>query len=244
MPLLATPQQLQRIRDLVFNYLRLPLDTSNVPGSLMEANLKEARGVDTEVLRTYDFVDMISRSEKIGWQVKSTKSATPVTWIRGKIANKEELIRNSHTSAAERQNLGDTVIDYCNAHIANSFRLYGLEEIGYARLINFGGRFRYFEIPLLKNDGSVLFRPMDYEWKWSEQKNTRAKEQKPALHGVHKPTQIKHWAWHGQGENQLHFTGERFWWPGADYAHAISFDGPSESQTVSFEALAEWLATL
>ena len=45
----------------------------------MEANLKEVRGGDTEVLHTYDFVDVISRSEKIGWQVKSTKSTTPVT---------------------------------------------------------------------------------------------------------------------------------------------------------------------
>lgn len=244
MPLLATPEQLQRIRDLVFNYLRLPLDTSNVPGSLMEANLKEARGGDTEVLRTYDFVDVISRSEKIGWQVKSTKSTTPVTWIRGKIADKEELIKASHVSAAGRQMLGNTVMDYCNHHIADSLLRYGLEEIGYSRLINFGGAFRYFEIPLLKNDGSVLFQPSDYEWRWSEQKNTRVKEQKPALHGFHKPTGTKHWAWHGQGENQLHFTGERSWWPAAEYPHNIAFEAPSEGQAVSFEALAEWLAML
>ena len=244
MPLLSNPQQLQRIRALVFNYLRLPLDTSNVPGSFMEANLKEARGGDTEVLRTYDFVDVISRSEKRGWQVKSTKSTTPVTWIRGKIARKEELIRASHLTDAGLQELGDAVLNYCNAHIANSFRLYGLEEIGYARLINFGSKFRYFEIPLLKNDGSVLFRPTDYEWRWSQQKKTLAKEQKPALHGFHKQTQVKHWAWHGQGENQLHFTGERLWWPKETYQHGISFDGPSETQTVSFEALADWLATL
>ncbi len=44
MPLLATPQQLQCIRGLIFNYLRLPLGLSTVPGSLMEAILKEARG--------------------------------------------------------------------------------------------------------------------------------------------------------------------------------------------------------
>lgn len=244
MPFLSNPQQLQRIRALIFNYLRLPLDTSNVPGSFMEANLKEARGGDTEVLRTYDFVDVISRSEKVGWQVKSTKSTTPVTWIRGKIASKEELIRVSHLSDAGLQALGDAVLNYCNAHIASSFRLYGLEEIGYARLINFGSRFRYFEIPLLKNDGSVLFQPADYEWKWSQQKKTLTKEQKPALHGFHKKTQVKHWAWHGQGENQLHFTGERLWWPVETYQHGISFDGPSETQTVSFEALADWLATL
>jgi hypothetical protein len=244
MPILATPDQLQRIHDLIFNYLRLPLGLSTVPGSLMEANLKEVRGGDTEVLHTYDFVDVISRSEKIGWQVKSTNSATPVTWIRGKIANKEELIKNSHASAAGLQELGDTVIDYCNHHIADSFTLYGLEEIGYSRLINFGGKFRYFEIPLIKNDGSVLFKPANYEWKWSKQKNTVAKEQKPALHGFHKQTQVKHWAWHGLGENQLHFTGERLWWPDATYACSISFAGPLASQYVSFEALADWLATL
>jgi len=235
MPLLATPEQLQRIRALVFNYLRLPLDTSNVPGSLMEANLKEARGGDTEVLRTYDFVDVISRSEKIGWQVKSTNSTTPVTWKRADIDNKEELIKDE--SAAGRQKLGDTVIDSCNHKIANSFKRYGLEEIAYSRLINDKGKFRYFEIPLLKNDGSVLFEPADYKWEWSKGK-------KRALHGVRKLTGIKHWAWHGLGESQLHFTGERSWWPAADYAHGVSFDGPSESQTVSFEALADWLATL
>ncbi len=136
------------------------------------------------------------------------------------------------------------MLNYCNAHIASSFRLYGLEEIGYARLINFGSRFRYFEIPLLKNDGSVLFQPADYEWRWSQQKKTLTKEQKPALHGFHKQTRVKHWAWHGQGENQLHFTGERLWWPEETYLHSVSFDGPSEAQTVSFEALADWLATL
>jgi hypothetical protein len=53
MPILATPDQLQRIHDLIFNYLRLPLGLSTVPGSLMEANLKEVRGGDTEVLHTY-----------------------------------------------------------------------------------------------------------------------------------------------------------------------------------------------
>ncbi len=244
MPLLATPDQLERIQALVFNYLRLPLGLSTIPGSLMEANLKEVRGGDTEVLHTYDFVDVISRNEKIGWQVKSTKNTTPVTWIRGKIANKEELIKESLASAEGLQRLGDTVIDYCNHHIADSFRLYGLKEIGYSRLVNYGDSFRYFEIPLLKNDGPVLFKPADYEWKWSKEKNTVSKEQRPALHGTHKRTKAKHWAWHGQGENQLHFTGEKLWWPAADYPHSISFAGPSESQSVSFEALADWLATL
>ncbi len=210
----------------------------------MEANLKEVRSGDTEVLRTYDFVDVISRNDKIGWQVKSTKSTTPVTWIRGKIADKEELIKASYELAAGLQKLGDTVIDYCNHHIAESFRLYHLEEIGYARLINLGGTFRYFEIPLLKNDGSILFKPAEYDWQWSKEKNKKTKEQKPALHGIHKQTKRKHWAWHGQGENQLHFTGERLWWPNADYDHSISFDGPTENQTVSFEVLADWLATL
>ena len=192
MPLLASPQQLQRIHALIFNYFRLPLDLSTVSGSLMEAILKEARDGDTEVLHTYDFVDIISRSQKIGWQVKSTKNTTPVTWIRGKIANEEKLIKDSHESAAGLQKLGDTVIEYCNAHIADSFRLYGLEEIGYSRLVNYGDRFRYFEIPLLQNDGSVLFKPSDYEWRWSKEKNTVSKEQKPALHGFHKQTQVKH----------------------------------------------------
>ena len=37
-----------------------------------------------EVLGTYDFVDVIKRGSKCGWQVKSTKESTPVTWKRAK----------------------------------------------------------------------------------------------------------------------------------------------------------------
>ena len=66
------------------------------------------------------------------------------------------------------------------------------------------------------------------------------KEQLPAFHGVSKKTGKKVFAWHGKGENQLHFSGEKNWWPEVDrppvegvfnYSadnHAIAFKLPSK----------------
>ena len=41
----------------------------SVPGSVLETILAEVRGGDA--LPTYDFVDVINRDSKVGWQVKS-----------------------------------------------------------------------------------------------------------------------------------------------------------------------------
>ena len=30
--------------------------------------------------------------------------------------------------------------------------------------------------------------------------------------GFRKSDNLKFWAWHGHGENQLHFSGEKIWW--------------------------------
>lgn len=244
MTLYSSPAQLQEISDLVRNFLRLPFGFRSVPGSLLEALVEVVRGNGTERLRTYDFVDVINRNEKIGWQIKSLDADTRVTWIRGKLPGKQSLIDASFHSEEARQTLGNAILEYCNAHARASLEKYGLEQIGYIRLINYGTRFRYFERTLITAESPILFHSAEYRWLWSEPKVTTKKEQLPALHGTHIATGIKHFAWHGQGENQLHFTGERTWWPEASYPHSKEFPAPTEEEKVSLETLAEWLATL
>jgi hypothetical protein len=244
MPLYSTPAQLLEISDLTRNFLRLPFGFRSVPGNLLEALVEMTRGTGTERLRTYDFVGVINRQERIGWQIKSLDADTPVTWIRGKLPGKQALIEASFESAEARQALCDTILNYCNDHARASLEKYGLEQIGYIRLINYGTRFRYFERTLISAQNPILFSPAEYQWQWSEPKITPKKEQLPALHGTHIFTGVKHFAWHGQGENQLHFAGEKTWWPAASYPDSIDFPAPTEDERVSLETLAEWLATL
>lgn len=244
MPLYSTPAQLQEISDLVRNFLRLPFGFRSVPGNLLEALVEITKGSGTERLRTYDFVDVINRKEKIGWQVKSLDADTPVTWIRGKLSSKQSLITASFESEEARQALGDAILNYCNDHAKASLDKYQLEQIGYVRLINYGTQFRYFERALISAKNPILFNPEEYTWLWSEPKVTKKKEQLPAFHGTHIKTGIKHFAWHGQGENQLHFSGERTWWPAASYSYSKEFLAPTEGELVSLETLAEWLASL
>ena len=79
----SSPAQLAEIGRVLSTYMRLPLSTDTIPGSIMEALLAYVRkGV---VLGKYDFVDVIKPETKCGWQVKSTKASTPVTWKRAKI---------------------------------------------------------------------------------------------------------------------------------------------------------------
>lgn len=244
MPIYSTPAQLQAISVLVRNFLRLPFGFRSVPGSLLEALLEITKGNGTRRLRTYDFVDVIDQDVRVGWQVKSLDADTPVTWIRGKLPGKQSLVDASFKSQEARQVLGNTVLEYCNNHAVASLEKYQLEQIGYARLINYGTYFRYFERTLINTEHPVLFSPADYDWAWSEPKTTKKKEQLPALHGTHIQTGLKHFAWHGQGENQLHFNGERTWWPDASYPYSVQFAAPTPQELVSLETLAEWLASL
>lgn len=243
---LSTPTQLQDIAKILTDYLKLPFSTNTIPGKLMEAVLATVR--DATVLDTYDFVDVIKSDSKIGWQVKSTKSTTPLTWKRAKIANAKALIEASHVSEEGLQALGDAIIDFCNAHILESLHKYNLDEIGYARLMVFAsGQIAYYERVLVTANQPILFNKADYTWKWSNQKNTTKKEQLPALHGFDKTHDIKAFAWHGKGENQLHFTGEKLWHP--DFSlrqgeHHIVFDFPGDNDKISLERLAELLKDL
>ncbi len=239
----STPPQLAKLQQIIINFLRLPFSKDSIPGNLLEAALGYVHNAD--VLRTYDFVDVLSKVQKIGWQVKSTKADTPVTWVRAKIPNSILLIDGSNKDAAGRKSLGDAIIDFCNAKALDSLTKYELEQIGYSRLILFSeGHITYFEKHLIDSKNTRLFNPNDYEWHWSTPKVTKKKEQLPAFVGTHKATNIKHFAWHGLGENQLHFSGENVWWPPIGDSHRLDFDIPSNDHKVNFEEIAEWLAQL
>ncbi len=222
----STQEQLKTISKILNGYLKLPFSGDVIPGALMESIVSEVRV--GEVLNTYDFVDILNKDKKVGWQVKSTKASTPVTWKRAKIPNSLQLIEASKSSEIGLQKLGDAIIKFCNDHALESIKKYGLNEIGYSRLIvHKDGKLTYFEKILCTKDSPKVFHESDFTWKWSTPKKTKKKEQLTALHGVHKPSNKKWFAWHGLGENQLHFSGEKAWWP-SDNENKIDFNFPKE----------------
>lgn len=241
MSILSSPDDLDKVRDILIAYARLPFsDNKKIPGSVMEGVLGTVR--DADVLNTYDFVDVVAPERGYGWQVKSTKHDTPVTWKRAKIPGAQELIEQSRQNSAGLQKLGNAIIDFCNQHVRESIERYDLKQIAYARLIvHKEGRATYFERTLCTRESPVIFNPKDFEWRWSAPKNTTKKEQLPALHGTHRLTGEKWWAWHGNGENQLHFNGESSWWPEDEDEHSITFRLPSESEKIPLTELLKLL---
>ena len=214
MSVFSSADDLAKIAESLRCYTRLPFHSGSIPGAVMEKVLADVRG--GTVLQTYDFVDVINPDSKIGWQVKSTRLATPVTWKRAKIPNAAELIEASIDNQAALQDLGDAIIDFCNQHAQESLERYELNEIGYARLIVASDNTaRYFEKILCDESNPQVFQADQFQWNWSSPKVTVRKEQLPALHGIDKVTGEKYFAWHGRGENQLHFSGEKAWWPRA-----------------------------
>jgi hypothetical protein len=208
-------------------YLKLPFSGDSVPGSLVENVIGSVRGAN--VLNTYDFVDVVSVDDKVGWQVKSTKDKTPVTWKRAKITGSASLVKESHKSDEALQDLGNRIIRFCNDHAEESIVKYGLAAIGFSRLIVHGhGKITYYERQLCTADDPRVFSEEDFTWHWSTPKKMKkeGKEQLPALHGTHVSTGKKWFAWHGLGENQLHFSGESEWWPGPSNDHHINFSFP------------------
>ena len=243
MSVFSSQNQLQDIQRILANYFRLPAAGTNIPGQLMESVLSHVRG--GTVLNTYDFVDVIHPQISTGWQVKSTKKETPVTWKRAKIPNALELIEASRKSESGLQALGDTIIEFCNDHARASLHNYKLLQIGYSRIIlRQNGRVTYFERLLCSKDRPDIFDPADFTWRWSTPKKAIKKEQLPALHGIHRASEEKWWAWHGLGENQLHFSGEPAWWPSDDDQHAFSFQLPSDQEKLSFNQLMSLLSPL
>ena len=232
----STRGELNRVKASLHTYLRLPFSGETIPGAVMEHTLGAIRGAS--VLNTYDFVDVLKEADSLGWQVKSTKEGTPVTWKRAKIENSSELIASSELDQGAVQALGNEIIRTCNLHGRDSLEKYRLEAIGYARLIVRGdGTATYFERKLITTSSSDLFDPEEFSWSWSKPKRTRRKEQLPALHGTHLPSGKKWFAWHGRGENQLHFKGERYWWPDPTDPHAITFALPRQDERVDLERL-------
>ena len=218
-------------------YLHLPFASDSIPGSYAESIIADHYG--GEKLAKYDFADVISREMRIGWQVKSTKASTPVTWKRAKIEGSDELIRKSDQGdeSATKQ-LGDLVIEACNDHARESLEKYQLSEIRYARIILDDGRLIYFEKKLIDDSQRILFDPATFNWRWSQPKETKKKEQLPALHGF--CGKDKWFSWHGRGENQLHFTGERLWWPDNDVELEYSAI-EIQDHKVSWDELFSWL---
>ena len=212
----------------------MPFALETIPGSFMENVLAHIQ--HGTALNTYDFVDVINAEDKIGWQVKSTKDTTPVTWKRAKIKKSDYLIRASHQSEEGLIELGSAIIDFCNKHAQESIEKYNLTEIYYSRLVVCENReVLYFEKLLCTKDNPVIFDKNAFYWKWSTQKHTVRKEQLPALHGFNKQTKEKWFAWHGLGENQLHFSGERNWWPNKTDPHNIRFTFPKSDERLSQE---------
>ena len=215
----------------------------NIPGQLMESILAHVR--EAIVLNTYDFVDVVDIKEGLGWQVKSTKAGTPVTWKRAKIPNALDLIEVSRESDGGLQLLGDSIIEFCNDHARASLDTYQLKEIGYSRLVmRKNGYATYFERPLCSQDRPDPFDPSEFTWSWSTPKKSVKKEQLPALHGINRSTGKKWWAWHGLGENQLHFSGESAWWPREGDPHAFSFQLPADEDKLSFNQFMDLFSSL
>jgi len=239
--LFSSKSELMEIARVLSTYMRLPLFSDTIPGGIMESLLARAR--DGVVLGKYDFVDVVKPESKCGWQVKSTKASTPVTWKRAKIPGREKLISASRKSKAATQALGDAIIDFCNAHALASLNTYELEQIGYCRLIaHENGDVTYFERLLVTRANPQIFVPSDFAWKWSTPKKTKKKEQLQALHGIHKSTDKKWFAWHGLGENQLHFCGESNWWPKPGDIHAVTFKLPAANEKIGLEKFMEMVS--
>ena len=162
----STPEELATIARILRNYIRLPFSSINIPGAVMEGVLGHVR--HGKVLRTYDFVDVVSQGAGLGWQVKSTLEQTPVTWKRAKIPDRLGLIAASEKSKDGLQALGNAIIDFCNQHAAESMRLYDLTEIGYARVVvHQTGKTTYFERRLCTRDKPQVFDPTEFTWRWS-----------------------------------------------------------------------------
>jgi hypothetical protein len=224
--------QLEAISSILRGYIKLPFALETIPGSFMETVLAHVR--KGTVLNTYDFIDVLNEEMQIGWQVKSTKDTTPVTWKRAKIKESDNLITASQKSEKGLIALGNAIIDFCNDHALESIEKYNLTKIYYSRLVIFEGKeVLYFEKLLCTKDNPIIFNKNDFYWKWSIQKNTIRKEQLPALHGFHKTTNKKWFAWHGLGENQFHFSGEKNWWPNKNDQYHIKFLFPKVDERLS-----------
>ncbi len=209
--LFSSDAQLDRLATLIRGYLRLPFSNGLLPGRFVESAVAWVKG--GRVLPTYDFVDVVCDESRIGWQVKCALVSTTVTWKRVKLPNATALIESSQNSVSETQELGRRIIDFCNQHAINSLEQYGLSAIGYCRAVVRKADVLYFEREIISQSDPYVFDPASFRWEWSQLTGSTAKEMLPALHGIDERTGEKWFKAHILGENQLHFSGERNWWP-------------------------------
>jgi len=176
--------------------------------------------------RSKDFADVVASSN--GWQVKRGYAQTTMTWKRIAVAETDaEMVRESRTDPIARQLLGNHIIARCNGHLWESFKIHGLQAMGYCRLIVDGRMACYFERELCTNNTTPLFQHEDFEWIWSN---------RSVLHGKHRNSGERWFGWNGvRSDNQLHFVGERCWWP-TDDDHSIRFSIPDEFTLSEFLA--------
>jgi hypothetical protein len=239
----STPEEMAEMVKLLSGYMKLPFSTDTIPGAIMEAAIAHIKGA--KVLNTYDYIDVVDEKNRIGWQVKATKASTPVTWKRAKIPNQEALIDESENKPKEGcEKLGKAIIDFCNNHAKQSLNDYKIDKIFLARLVisDLNNAF-YYERLLCTKENPVIFPPGDFTWEWSTPKLAKKKEQLPALHG-RDINKHKCWAWHGLGENQLHFSGEGLWWPDKEAPERIDFTLPTEDDKMSMQDFVDLLAKI
>ncbi len=217
MTIYSTKEQLEKIAGYLTAYMKIPyFQDDTIPGKVMEKIISLVHS--GEQLATYDYVDVCKRGD-VGWQV-------------------------SETSDEARQKLGNAIIDFCNQHAHESLALYNLDEIGYARLIMFDdGTAIYFERLISTKASPDIFNKDDFTWEWSTPKEALKKEQLPALHGTNVHTKKKAFAWHGRGENQLHFSGEKDWWPVIEWPNEVGVLNFSEdNHAMAFKLSSDKLA--
>lgn len=218
--------ELKEISEYLYGYLKMPFSDDFIPGEILEKIIAETKGA--ERLSTYDFADVIDLDLKLGWQVKSTKESSPLTWKRVNIENASDLINNSLTSESARQILGDKVLESCNNHALKSMENYKLKKIFLSRLIiNNNGTITYYEKQLCSIKDPIIFRKEDFFWSWSKPNNQKGKKSLTFI-GYNKITGLKSFSWYGMGENQLHFNGEKDWWPNKSSNNVIKFKFPKK----------------
>lgn len=207
----SNKEELNKLKNCIKGYCKMPMSGNGFPGSVLEDIFAYARGA--EKLNTYDFIDVLDSKNKIGWQVKSSKDKTPLTWKRVKLDNASSFINNSIKSSIDCQVLGDLIIDTCNKNALESINKFNLDEVGYSRLIlSDDGTLCYFEKILCTKNNPCIFNKEDFEWKWAKSKKGKNKEILSSFQGFNKKTGVKWFSWHGLGENQLHFNGEKEWY--------------------------------
>ena len=230
----SSPETLARIALMLGIYHRLPFAAEGViPGIIVENVLAQARGMKR--LGKYDFVDVLSKEDRVGLQVKSSKAGSPLTWQRAKVDRATEKRQASKEFPEAAQVLGAEILDYINRHMLKDLDAHDIDEIGYARLVVTKSEAFYFETKLIDRANPILFDPKKFTWEWAMDRKA-SKEQRGSL-SAYDNKDVKWFSWHT--ENQLHFNNEKVWWPKPGDPHRVDFSLRGEK--IDPMALKKWL---